>query len=137
MAYCPASLRDARIFSKLNYHSVYWQIPVYPDDRAKTIFASHESLYWFRRLPFGLRNVQATLLRSVDITSASFTWKSCLVYLSTTLCFPWPSTLFQSRIFHRENPPCSKFEATSLALSHDGIVTVLNNIPMVYAWVSV
>jgi hypothetical protein len=125
---CTASLRDARTFSKLNYNSVYWQIPVYPGDRAQTIFASHEGLYWFRRLLFGLWNVQATLLWFVDITSAGFTWKSCLVFLNTTLCFPWPSThCFNRESFPGKNPPCSKFEATSLALSHDGIVTMLDN----------
>jgi hypothetical protein len=70
---CIDSLGDARIFSTLDCNSGYWQIPVDPADRAKTTLTSHEGLYWFLRMPFGLRNAPATFQRFVDITLAGLT----------------------------------------------------------------
>ena len=84
---CIDSLGDAQFFSTLDCNSGYWQIPVDPADRAKTTFTSHEGLYWFRRMPFGLRNAPATFQRFVDITLAGLTWKSCLVYLDDIIVF--------------------------------------------------
>ena len=84
---CIDSLGDAQFFSTLDCNSGYWQIPVDPADRAKTTFTSHEGLYWFRRMPFGLRNAPATFQRFVDITLAGLAWKSCLVYLDDIIVF--------------------------------------------------
>jgi hypothetical protein len=84
---CIDSLGDAKIFSTLDCNSGYWQIPVHPEDRAKTTFTSHEGLYWFLRMPFGLRNAPATFQRFVDITLAGLTWKVCLVYLDDIIVF--------------------------------------------------
>jgi Reverse transcriptase (RNA-dependent DNA polymerase) len=81
------SLGDARIFSTLDCNSGYWQIPVDPADRAKTTFTSHEGLYWFLRMPFGLRNAPVTFQRFVDITLAGLTWKTCHVYLDDIIVF--------------------------------------------------
>jgi Reverse transcriptase (RNA-dependent DNA polymerase) len=81
------SLGDSRIFSTLDCDSGYWQIPVDPADLAKTTFTSHEGLYWFLRMPFGLRNAPATFQRFVDITLAGLTWKTCLVYLVEIIVF--------------------------------------------------
>jgi Reverse transcriptase (RNA-dependent DNA polymerase) len=87
MEECIDSLGDATIFSTLGCDSVYWQIPVHPDDRAKPTFTSHEGLYRFLRMPFGLRNAPATFQRFVDITLAGLIWKICLVYLDDIIVF--------------------------------------------------
>jgi Reverse transcriptase (RNA-dependent DNA polymerase) len=76
---CIDSLGDAKMLSTLDCNSGYWQIRVRPEDREKTTFTSHEGLYWFLRMPFGLRNAPATFQRFVDITLSGLTWKSCLV----------------------------------------------------------
>jgi Reverse transcriptase (RNA-dependent DNA polymerase) len=81
------SLGDATIFSTLDCNSGYWQIPVHPYDRAKPTFTSHEGLYRFLRMPFGLRNAPATFQRFVDITLARLTRKICLVYLDDIIIF--------------------------------------------------
>ena len=64
---CIDSLGDANIFTTLDCNSGYWQIPVRPEDREKTTFTSHEGLYRFLRMPFGLRN--ARLLSNGSLTS--------------------------------------------------------------------
>jgi Reverse transcriptase (RNA-dependent DNA polymerase) len=52
---CFDYLGNASVFSTLDCKSGYWQIPVDPLDKEKTSFTSHEGLYWFRRIPFGLK----------------------------------------------------------------------------------
>jgi hypothetical protein len=84
---CIDSLGDAKIFTTLDCNSGYWQIPVRPEDREKTTVTSHEGLYWFLRIPFGLRNAPATFQRFVDIILSGITWKSCLVYLDDIIVF--------------------------------------------------
>jgi Reverse transcriptase (RNA-dependent DNA polymerase) len=81
------SLGDATVFSTLDCNSGYWQIPVHPEGRAKTTFTSREGLYWFLRMPFGLRNGPATFQRFVDITLSGLTWKVCLMYLDDIIVF--------------------------------------------------
>jgi Reverse transcriptase (RNA-dependent DNA polymerase)/Retroviral aspartyl protease len=64
---CLDSLGEAGIFTTLDCNSGYWQIPVAPEDRDKTAFVSHEGLYRFIRMPFGLVNAPATFQRSIDL----------------------------------------------------------------------
>jgi hypothetical protein len=81
------SLGDACIFSTLECNAGYWQIPVATEDIPKTTFTSHEGIFWFLRMPFGLRNAPATFQRFVDITLSGLTWKVCLVYLEDIIVF--------------------------------------------------
>jgi Reverse transcriptase (RNA-dependent DNA polymerase) len=85
-------------------NSGYWQIPVRHEDREKTTFTSHEGLYWFLRMPFGLRNAPATFQSFVDITLSGLTWKSCLVYLDDIIVFsktPAEHTAHLDAVLHR------------------------------------
>jgi Reverse transcriptase (RNA-dependent DNA polymerase)/RNase H-like domain found in reverse transcriptase len=75
------SLGDSRLFSMLDCNSGYWQIPVSLPDKEKTTFTSHEGLFQFLSMPFGLRNAPATFQRFVYITLAGLTSKVCLVFL--------------------------------------------------------
>jgi hypothetical protein len=84
---CIDSLGDARVFSTLDCNSGYWQITVSPQDKEKTTFTSHEGIFQFLRMPFGLRNAPATFQRFVDITLAGQTWKVCLVYLDDIVVY--------------------------------------------------
>jgi Reverse transcriptase (RNA-dependent DNA polymerase) len=84
---CINSLGEAKIFTTLDCNSGYLQIPVRPKDREKTTLTSHEGLYWFLRMPFGLRNAPATFQRFVDITLSGLTWNTCLVYLDDIIFF--------------------------------------------------
>jgi hypothetical protein len=84
---CINSLRDASVFSTLDCNSGFWQITVSPEDKEKTILTSHEGLFWFFRMPFGLKNAPATFKRFVDITLAGLTWKVFLVYLDGIIVY--------------------------------------------------
>ena len=65
-----AKLAGKQYFSKLDFCKGYWQIPMSPDDREKTAFASPHGLFQFRRMPFGLVNSGATYTRMMKILLA-------------------------------------------------------------------
>ena len=46
--------------------SGYWTIPITEADRCKTAFSIPRGKFQFRRMPFGLRNAQATFQRCMD-----------------------------------------------------------------------
>jgi Reverse transcriptase (RNA-dependent DNA polymerase) len=78
---------DAKIFATLDCNSGYFQIPVRPEVREKTTYTSHEGLYWFLRMPFGLRNAPDTFQRFLAIILSGLTWNTCLVYLDDIIVF--------------------------------------------------
>ena len=55
-----------RFFSQLDLASAYWAIPITEADRCKTAFSIPRGKFQFRRMPFGLRNAQATFQRCMD-----------------------------------------------------------------------
>jgi hypothetical protein len=72
---CIDSLGDARALSTLECISGYWQIPVNSADRDKTTFTSHEGIFRWHLMPFGLMNAPATFQRVVDIALSGLAWK--------------------------------------------------------------
>ena len=47
----------------LDGYSVFFQIPIHPDDQEKTIFTCLYGTFAYRRMPFGLCNAHATFQR--------------------------------------------------------------------------
>ena len=56
-------LAHSRFFTKIDLAKGYWQILVLPEDRPKTAFATHQGLFQFIRLPFGLVSAPAVFAR--------------------------------------------------------------------------
>ena len=55
-------LTNATVFSTLDLHSGYWQLPVVEEDQLKTAFCPgpRMGLYQFCRMPFGLLGAPAS-----------------------------------------------------------------------------
>ena len=82
-------LGESRYFTTLDLKSGYWQVKVHPSCREKTAFITHEGLYEFRVMPFGLMNAPAVfqrLMRRVlrDVDSET---EFVSVYLDDVLAF--------------------------------------------------
>lgn len=71
----------AEIFSTLDLASGYWQIALDEETNHKTAFITHDNLYQFKRIPFGLVNAPATFQMVMNMILKGLTWKHCLVYI--------------------------------------------------------
>ena len=49
-------LGGARVFSKINLKSGYWQVPIHEEDIPKTAFPTRWGLFEFLVMPFGVAN---------------------------------------------------------------------------------
>ncbi|KAI2667949.1 Retrovirus-related Pol polyprotein from transposon 17.6 [Labeo rohita] len=60
-------LARARYISTLDLTKGYWQVPLSPEDKAKTAFSTPTGHWQYCRLPFGLHGAPATFQRMMDI----------------------------------------------------------------------
>ena len=58
-------LGKCHYYSTINLSKGYWQIPVAEEDIRKTAFVTPEGCYEFLRMPFGMKNSGATLVRGI------------------------------------------------------------------------
>ena len=74
-------LAGMKYFTTLDLASGYWQVGMAPEAQEKTAFVTHEGLYEFSVMPFGLCNAPATFQRLMEITLRGLARLKCVVYL--------------------------------------------------------
>ena len=67
--------------------SGYWQVAMSTDAKRKAAFVTHEGLFQFRVMPFGLCNAPATFEHLMDQVLCGMRWSRCLVYLDDVISF--------------------------------------------------
>lgn len=82
-------------FTTLDLASGFHQIQLDSDDVEKTAFSLNNGHYEFNRMPFGLKNVPATLQRVINKILRGITNERCVVYLDDIIIF---SVSFQEHI---------------------------------------
>ena len=74
-------------FSMMDLASGYWQVAMPPDAKRKAAFVTHEGLFQFRVMFFGLCNAPATFERLMDRVLSGTCWSHYLVYLDDVILF--------------------------------------------------
>lgn len=106
-------LHGASYFSSIDLRSGYWQIAVDAQDREKTAFVTHDGLYQFKVMPFGLCNAPATFERMIDFLLRGFKWLTCICYLDDVIVF---SPTFETHL-HRLADILEVFRRAGLQLN--------------------
>ena len=78
-------LSGMKYFSTLDLATGYWQVGMSQDSKEKTAFVTHEGLYEFTVMPFGLCNAPATFQRLMEVTLRGLARCKCVVYLDDIL----------------------------------------------------
>ena len=74
-------LAGMKYFTTLDLATGYWQAIMSSEAQEKTAFVTHEGLYEFLVMPFGLCNAPATFQRLMEITLRGLARYKCVVYL--------------------------------------------------------
>lgn len=84
---CFDSLGDATIFSTLDATWGFLQVKTAKEDRDKTDFTSHYSLFHFTRMPFGLKEAPGTFQRGINVQLTNVKVQLVLVYVDDMVIF--------------------------------------------------
>ncbi|MES9902577.1 MAG: reverse transcriptase family protein [Sedimenticola sp.] len=77
----------AKVFSTLDLASGFWQIPMDPETSHKAAFITHESVYEWKRMPFGLKNAPMSFQQVMGQVLRGLNWKHVLCYIDDILVF--------------------------------------------------
>lgn len=89
----------ASIFTVLDLMSGFLQTPLDPQTKHKTAFVTHQGVYQFKRLSFGLMNAPMAYQMLMTKVLRELNWKIALVYIDDILIF---SNNFEEHLKHLE-----------------------------------
>ena len=72
-------------FTTLDLASGYWQLGMAADSKEKIAFITHEGLYEFTVMPFGLCNGPATFQWLMEVVLQGVNRNKCIIYLDDIL----------------------------------------------------
>lgn len=99
-------------FSSIDAAAGYWQIEVEDADIPKTAFSTHQGLFEFRRMPFGLCNAPATYQRYTNELFAGLLFSTCVAYLDDLLVY---ANSFEQEL-HRLREVLERFRQSNIKL---------------------
>ena len=79
-------IAGAKVFSKFDMKSGFWQIGIKEEDRLKTSFVVPHGHYEWNVMPFGLKNASLEFQNRMDEVYKSIS-RFCLVYIDDALIF--------------------------------------------------
>lgn len=88
---------SATIFSTLDLNSAYFQMELDPETKHKSAFITHEGVYVFNRMPFGLKNAPMSFQMLMSQVLRGLHWKIVLCYIDDLLVF---SRTFDEHLSH-------------------------------------
>ena len=80
-------LHGSRYFTTLDLQSGYHQISMHQNSKEKTAFVTHNGLYEFNVMPFGLSNAPSTFQRLMDNTFRDLSSDGLLIYMDDLIIY--------------------------------------------------
>ncbi|CAF1498928.1 unnamed protein product, partial [Rotaria sordida] len=80
-------LSDATYYTKFDFKSGYFQVPLSKEDRPKTAFSTRDNHYQFTVLPQGITNGPATFQRVINHILGPTRWKYALAYIDDVIIY--------------------------------------------------